>query len=287
MKKYKSILRVGSEETDFLNSEMFIVAFEKLDGGNVSFKKENGLLKLYSRVVELMPHEGFRGFRQWAEDNIDLSKLVEGKQYYGEWLVPHKIKYNVENINSFYLYDVLGTDGFYEGINSVRDVSKILSINMAPVFYEGLFIDYAHLSSFVGKSELGLTGEGIVIKAYDYRDRRGKQVFLKMVTDEFKEAKRTRIRKESETVDFLNEFVNDVLTEARVSKQLHKYIDDGLLDENFSSKDIGKILQILGISMFEDIMKEEAYQIEKYLKKKIGKKVPNVLIEVMKKEDRM
>ena len=39
--------------------------------------------------------------------------------------------------------------------------------------------------------------------------------------------------------------------------------------------------------MFEDIMKEEAYQIEKYLKKKIGKKVPNVLIEVMKKEDRM
>ncbi|MFC8689477.1 hypothetical protein [Brevibacillus porteri] len=86
------------------------------------------------------------------------------------------------------------------------------------------------------------------MKNADYRDRFGRQLFVKIVTDVFSEVKRQKPPKDpnqpkSEEVLFVEQYV----THARVEKFLYKLIDEGVLEEAFGEKDMGIILKNLNL----------------------------------------
>lgn len=288
MRKYNSIERYGKRGTqDILESGGDIVIFEKLDGANSSIQFIAGEIKCFSRNTELSEAETLRGFYSWAINHFGGFSREDGLILYGEWLCPHKLEYG-ENKNKFYLFDVYDSDKEeYLSLADIRLIARDYDLLMAPVFYEGEFKSIEHIQSFVSKSELGEIGEGVVVKNYAYRDRFGEQPFVKFVSDEFAEMSKTKKHTIKSSNDPLTEFIQSTLTEARVSKLIHKLVDEDKLTEDYAIEDMGSILKGLGSSVFDDIVEEELDELLKVLKQRVGKNVPNVVKKVLMTEGRI
>lgn len=287
MRKYNSIERFGKKGTqDVLEAGGFIAITEKLDGANSSVRLENSEIKCYSRNTELNENETLRGFYSWASDHFGDSDKNSGLILYGEWLCKHKLDYG-ENHDRFYLFDVYHIDKEeYLPLYDIKTTAEEYDLLLAPIFYEGEYKGLDHVQSFIGKSELGETGEGVVVKNYNYRNRFGEQPFVKFVSDEFAEA--TKVKKHNfNNSDPLTQYIETVLTEARVSKMIHKLVDENKLNEDYAIEDMGTILKGLGSSVFEDIIEEELDGLLKIVKSKVGKNVPNVVKQVLRNENRI
>ncbi|WP_261376213.1 RNA ligase family protein [Brevibacillus brevis] len=266
---------------------------EKLDGANASFRYdvETNSIRAFSRNMELHEEENLHGFFQWKQQ-LPKEKIVAGMVYFGEWLNPHKIKYPQYD-KQYFLFDMYDTAACeYVDFVIVEREAQRLGLHLVPVFYQGEYQGEAHLRSFVGKTALGgklrdeEIGEGIVVKNADYRDRFGRQLFVKIVTDVFSEVKRQKPPKDpnqpkSEEVLFVEQYV----TLARVEKFLYKLIDKRVLEETFGVKDMGVILKNLNLRIHEDLLKEEADALpdgydEKELRKVISKVIPLFVKEI-------
>lgn len=287
MKKYMKILRHGKGNTHLtIEPGSHITVLEKLDGANASFKLEDGVIKAFSRNNELDENNTLHGFYNWTQ-SLDKSKLLTGVIYFGEWLVKHKLDYG-ENANQFYLFDIYNTyTEEYVSFSIVKNEARYLNVNLVPVFYEGEFVSYEHLQSFVGKSQLGQVGEGIVVKNYSYKDKHGVQHFTKIVSDAFAEVKQVKKQRIAPRTDLLDEFVGMNLTPARVSKTLHKLVDEGVLKKDFDITDMGIILKNIGQRLYQDIIEEELDELLVQVKKKVGHKVPKVVKSVLAEEGRI
>lgn len=285
MKKYHKIVRHGQKGSHLtVQGNPEIVVMEKLDGANASFKLEDGEIKCFSRNSELHEGNGLRGFYQWVQENINADDLVEGGIYFGEWLVPHTIKYPQEAYQQFYLFDIYDEETErYIGFNLVEKQAEKLNLNLVPVFYKGEFQSYEHLEQFVGKSEIGEIGEGIVVKNYNYEDKHGDQLFTKIVSDKFAEKAKTKKQKMPQNKNELDDFVETYLTKARVEKMLNKLVDEGILDEDYGIEDMGTILKNSGKRIIDDILEEEMDSLIKIVKKKIGKRYPSKVKEIVNK----
>lgn len=198
----------------------------------------------------------------------------------------HKLSYG-EHENKFYLFDIYDTETErYIPFGLVKGVAEDLNLNLVPVFYDGEFQSIEHIQSFVGKSQLGETGEGVVVKNVNYEDKYGRQQFTKFVSDQFAEMAKTKKHKVNTQKDDLQEFVNASVNKARVSKIIHKLVDEGLLKEDYAIEDMGTILKNTGSKVFDDVIKEELDELLKLLKSKIGRKVPTIVKEVLIEEGR-
>lgn len=277
MRKYESITRYGKKGTNemFESGEELIVE-EKLDGANASMLLEEGKVRCFSRNQELDEHNTLRGFYQYAQGFADY--LTEGYIYYGEWLVPHKVNYHEEHQKKFYLFDVfdIKKDEYVEAIN-VLGYSINAGMLITPALKIDVFTSVADVMEFVGSSELGDKGEGIVIKYWnsDKRDA------IKIVSEEFTESRGTKKQKVNTTSDSLQEFVSATVTPQRVSKILDKLVDDGSIPEDYDFQDMPTILKSVGSLIYEDVMKEESDVLEAIVKKKVGKYSPKVIKEVI------
>lgn len=283
-KKYQSIERHGKSGTHLtVEGEPYIVIQEKIDGANASFQRVGDKILAFSRNTPLDETNNLRGFYEWTQ-TLDVSKIHYGSIFFGEWTAKHKLDYG-ENHNKFYLFDEYDTyTEKYMPFEEVKKVAEIIGIETVPVFYEGKFQSIEHIKSFVGKSVLGEIGEGVVVKNYNYTNKYGVQVFTKFVSDHFAEVSKTKQHKVK--ADPLTEFINSTLTEARVSKLIHKLVDEGKLNEDYAIENMGAILKGLGSSVFDDIIKEELDELLKVVKGRVGKAVPNVVKEVLVKEGR-
>lgn len=290
MKKYMDIVRLGQKTTvGVLNEGDYITITEKIDGANASFKKENSIIKAYSRNTELNEENNLRGFYQWTQ-TLNPESLLDDVIYFGEWLVKHKIQYPADRLNQFYLFDIYDeNNNKYINFSTVKYEANRLNLNLIPLFYKGEYQSFDHLMSFVGKTALGgEQGEGIVVKNVEYRDRYGKQIFVKLVTDEFRETQKQKAPKDpNRPITIEQQFVNDCVTKARVDKLLHKLVDEGILNEGFGIEDMGLILKNLGSRVYEDILKEEKDSLpenyeEKLIRKAIGSKIPLIVKEIIK-----
>lgn len=288
MKKYQDIVRHGKSGTHLtLEGNPHIVIQEKLDGANASFKRDGDKIVCFSRNTQLDESNTLRGFTTWVHDNLNADQLVEGAIYFGEWLVRHKIDYG-ENENKFYLFDIYDEETEqYISFKLVKNEAKRLNLNTVPVFYEGEFQSVEHIQSFIGKSQLGEFGEGVVVKNVNYTNKHGQQQFTKFVSDRFSEITKTKKQKINTQNDVMQEFVNSVVNKARVSKIVHKLVDEGLLQEDYAIEDMGTILKHTGSRVFDDVIKEEHDELLKLLKSKIGKKVPTVVKEMLSDEGRI
>jgi hypothetical protein len=289
MKKYLDIVRLGHKSTvGVLNEGDYIVIQEKLDGANASFKRNGDIIEAFSRNTKLDTEYNLRGFYEWTQQ-LDVSKLLEGVVYYGEWLVKHKLDYG-SNMNQFYLFDIYNDFTFeYVNFSMVKDESVRLSLNLIPLFYEGKYRSFEHLQSFVGKSILGTEGEGIVVKNINYKDRYDKQCFVKLVSDAFREVQSQKAPKDPNFQSVEMTFVNECMTKARVEKLLYKLVDENILEESFGIEDMGVILKHLGTRTYDDIMKEESDSLEKFeekdIRKCIGKKLPVIIKSILNEKE--
>ena len=286
MKKYDSILRHGKSATHLtLEGSPHIVIQEKIDGANASFQRVGDEILAFSRNTPLDSENNLRGFYEWTQ-TINPDKLAEGAIYFGEWTAKHKIDYG-ENHGKFFLFDVYGIyTEEYLPFGAVELASVNIGIDLIPVFYKGEFQSLEHIQAFIGKSTLGEFGEGVVVKNYDYRDKYGEQVFTKFVSDEFAEVSKAKKHTIKTNTDPLTEFINSTLTEARVTKLLHKMVDEGQLNEDYAIEDMGTILKHLGSAVYEDIIKEESDTLMKLIKSKVGRAVPNMVKQVLLTEQR-
>jgi hypothetical protein len=289
MKKYMDVTRLGHRTTiGVLNEGDHIVIQEKLDGANASFRRDGDKLVAFSRNTQLSDENTLGGFYQFVQElNIHIG---EGLIFYGEWLNPHKVKYP-EYEKTFWLYDVYDTSvGKYLSFDYVRALGETLGLNIIPVFYEGVYQGFEHLQSFVGKTALGGklgdidTGEGIVVKNVDYTDRFGNQIFVKLVTDVFREVQKQKAPKDPQELTQEQIFVHQTVTEARVEKFLHKFVDEGILESTYGIEDMGTILKNMNPRIKEDILKEERDMLpEEYDENKLNKAINRTVAQTVKK----
>ncbi|WP_405101630.1 RNA ligase family protein [Oceanobacillus sp. FSL H7-0719] len=283
MKKYSKIIRHGKNGTHLtIEGNPEVIVMEKLDGANASFGLIEGELKCFSRNKELNENDGLRGFREWVLKNINADELLPNAIYFGEWLVKHTINYPKDAYHQFYLFDIYST--LYDKYNSfdlVEMESERLNLKLAPVFYKGEFQSLDHVNSFVGKSAIGEDGEGIVVKNYSYVDKHGNQIFTKIVSDSFAEKKDVKKQKLPSNANELDNFIDTYLTNARVEKMIYKLVDNGVINEDFGIEDTGTILKNSGSLIVDDILEEEMDSLLKIVKRKISKKYPNKVREVI------
>jgi ATP-dependent RNA circularization protein (DNA/RNA ligase family) len=279
--KYPKVLRYGKQREQFEKDDR-IVVYEKLDGANASFVRIGDELVAFSRNTRLDESNNLRGFHQFVK-TLDVNLFDVGLIYFGEWLVQHKLDYG-ENKNKFYLFDILDVSmgqgyGAFIDHQYVRIEAHELGLEMAPIFYEGPFISLDHVKTFVGKSMLGETGEGVVVKCVK------KQLVAKIVSEAFAEAKGVKYH-EPKAASVEMEFVKMFLTEARAEKMLHKLVDEGVLKEDFDISDMGTILRVAGPRIYEDMVEEESDTLplcydEKKLRAGVGKVVAPMLRKII------
>lgn len=293
VKKYTDIVRMGHRDTVGVVKEGdYITVYEKLDGANASFTVDtNGSAEVlaFSRNTQLSPENNLRGFYEFTR-GIDPFALSPRAIYYGEWLVKHKVDYG-DNAGVFYLFDIYDkVTESYVPTNVVIEVAERLSLAIAPILYAGPYVSYEHLQSFVGRSAYASTpdgGEGVVVKNVNFRDRFGKQTFMKLVSDGFREIQPQKAPRDPNTVPSAEAaFVQTFMTEGRVDKLLRKLVDEALIPEDFGLEDMGAILRELGGRVYDDLFKEERESLpeefnERDIRKSIGKKLPLIIRSII------
>ncbi|MCI8659158.1 MAG: RNA ligase family protein [Lachnospiraceae bacterium] len=265
-KRYMEIERLRDDfKTGFRTGDLVQIS-EKIDGSNgaIQYDLMTDTLAAFSRNKRLNEKNRLSGFWDYvqslcAEDYKDTPDYV----IFGEWLTQNIIVYKQENIKRWYVFDIYDRKEMrYLPQTEVRQFAESHNLLYAHVFYEGAFISWEHVKSFVGKSAYGDLGEGVVIKNQTRLNSRDKDhpFVVKLVRKDLQEVKRARKQRRADPVDELlavREIVESVVTRQRVEKELYKMRDDGILPEDWKSWNIKMIAQNLPKRIYLDCVKEE------------------------------
>ena len=273
MKKYMDITRLKESYADGFEVGDLIYIQEKLDGANFSIKydEESDTIKAFSRRNELNFKETLRGawtFAQTIDKELLKETLGNNLILFGEWLVKHTIPYPTDTYSKAYFYDVY--DEVEEKYLPQGEVAKIiykLGLNQVPNFYIGNFQSWDLVNEYIGKTHMGGEyGEGIVLKNMSKLNNPNERLpfYIKIVGKEFYETKENHNSykltdlEAMEERNKLKELTSTVVTLPRVRKMINKFIDEGIIAEDWSEKDMGLIARNLGKRIYEDCVKEES-----------------------------
>lgn len=281
MKKYLDIERCKQKYAETFNVGEEIVIQEKIDGSNASIRydEESGTLKAFSRRLELNADNTLNGFWDYVQTlNLDTFKEILGSRYivFGEWMgAKHAIKYPENVYGKFWMFDVWDTQTEqylpYEETRSFYD--KLIAcgnednkFNFVPVFYIGKFESWEKTSELVGRTEVGAepTGEGIVIKRQNCLDSKSLRLpfYVKIVSEQFSEVHKSRKQKAIDPEAIAKKEANlalaaTIVTPQRVQKMIYKFIEDGLLPQDWDEYNLKDISKILPNAIYKDCVKEE------------------------------
>ena len=277
MKRYVDIQRLKDKYAMAFKEGEHIVCQEKLDGSNgqILFDAETGTLKAFSRRSELNQNntlQGFYDFVQALDASIISAALTSRYILFGEWVVKHTIRYPEDKMKQFYVFDVYDTETEqYMPWDFTKQIAEFIGLKTVPLFYDGPFISWEHIYSFVGKTEMGgePTGEGVVIKSQDRLDNKfsGTPAYVKIVAKEFSEVHQSKPQKEIDPEKLAKKQTDEALaativTERRVQKTLEKLIEDGIISEDWDEKSLGVIAKHLPRAIYNDCVKEEPETVE-------------------------
>jgi hypothetical protein len=198
--KYQHLERYGNTEVEGIEVGTCYV-FPKLDGTNGSVwldpsKPFGEKFCCGSRNRELSLDNDNAGFmKAMFDDDAVVPYIYQNPSHvlYGEWLVPHTLKtYNDDAWRKFYVFDVydrnkerlLSYDEYSEGLiaDGINVIAPIAIIKNGNIDHFTECLSKAH---YLVKDGEG-SGEGVVIKNYDYKNKYGRQTWAKIVTNEFK-----------------------------------------------------------------------------------------------------
>ena len=248
-----------------------IVTQEKIDGANFSIRydKEDNSVKAFSRKKELNFSNNLRGAWEWSQKlSVDLIKNVLGDNLvlFGEWLVPHTVKYPDDKYQNAYFFDVYNTETEeYLIQDKVKKIISDLNLNYVPVFYVGKFTSWDDVKSYIGKTEMGGEyGEGVVVKNQTKLNNPNTRLpfYTKIVCETFCE---TKAHSHNKVVDMEKmadrekavALTETIVTKARVTKLINKMVDEGIIREDWDAHDMGTIAKNLGKAVYYDCQKEE------------------------------
>lgn len=266
--KYHKIRRLGAVENEGILDKGTVYIFEKLDGANTQIRMEiidgKKQLLLGSRNRFITEEDGqFAAFYDWAHNHEPLQNLPVGIILFGEFALPHTIKYNDDFYNKFYLFDVYSIEGDgYLGYEEVERVAKEYDLELVKPWFVGTPDELADYMQFVGKSDYGPKGEGIIIKNYGFLNRFGRQAYAKVVSEEFKEVFDNKYqieRKEKSSNE--REVLATLVTEARVRKILEKGKNGEIDLGGFEYAGDMRDMRWLPKAVYDDIIDEEAHYI--------------------------
>lgn len=274
-KKFMDIERLKESFVDGFHKGDYIVVQEKIDGANFSIRydAENDTIAAFSRKNPLDFSNNLRGAWQWAQKlDKELVKdvLKTNLVLFGEWLVSHTIVYPQDKYQNAYFYDVYDVDAKqYLQQDAVKDIVDRLGLTYVPVFYAGEFQSWEHIQQFVGRTDLGgELGEGVVVKNMSRINDPNTRLpfYTKIVGEKFSEKKSVKPKvidpeKMAERERF-QALVDSVVTEGRVTKLVHKMVDEGIIPEKWDEHDMGTIARNIGKAVYYDCVKEEPDVVE-------------------------
>lgn len=281
MKKYLDIERCKQKYAETFNVGEDIVIQEKIDGSNASIRydEESGTLKAFSRRLELSADNTLNGFWDYVQTlNLDTFKEILGSRYivFGEWMgAKHAIKYPENVYGKFWMFDVWDTQieqylpyeetrSFYDKLIACGNEDN--KFNFVPVFYIGKFESWEKTSELVGRTEVGAepTGEGIVIKRQNCLDSKSSRLpfYVKIVSEQFSEVHKSKKQKAIDPEAIAKKEANlalaaTIVTPQRVQKMIYKFIEDGLLPQDWDEHNLKDISKILPNAIYKDCVKEE------------------------------
>lgn len=281
MKKYLDIERCKQKYAETFNVGEDIVIQEKIDGSNASIRydEESGTLKAFSRRLELSADNTLSGFWDYVQTlNLDTFKEILGSRYivFGEWMgAKHAIKYPENVYGKFWMFDVWDTQteqylpyketrSFYDKL--IARGNEENKFNFVPVFYIGKFESWEKTSELVGRTEVGAepTGEGIVIKRQNCLDSKSSRLpfYVKIVSEQFSEVHKSKKQKAIDPEAIAKKEANlalaaTIVTPQRVQKMIYKFIEDGLLPQDWDEHNLKDISKILPNAIYKDCVKEE------------------------------
>lgn len=270
-KKFMDIERIKESNTSGFNKGDHIVIQCKLDGANaaIRYDSETDTIVAQSRNQLLSLGNNLRGFYEWSQTlQKELVKSILGDKLiaFCEWAVPHSVVYPSNVYNHAYFYDVYNTETEqYLPQNEVKEIVSRLNLTYIPVHYDGEFISWEHCMSFMDKIVFGGNyEEGIIIKNQTrLNDPNTRSPFyLKIVGEKFTETKGQKHVKvvDPEKLKSMEEnkaLAETIVTEARVAKLLNKFVDEGILPEDWGAKEMPIVAKNLTKAVYEDCVKEE------------------------------
>lgn len=267
-KKYQHVERFGNSEVQDIELGVCYV-FPKIDGTNSSvWINDNDELRAGSRNRELSFDKDNAGFYSAiSKDKNILSYLHKHPTHrlFGEWLVPHTLKtYRDDAWRKFYIFDVcVDSDDQEKGLEYLPyDVYKPLleEFNLeylAPLRiiknadYDS-FVKCLEVNDFLIKDGNG-TGEGVVIKNYDFYNKYKRQTWAKIVASEFKEKHYKTMGSpvvENKMVE--ESIVDEFITTALIEKEFAKIVNEN--NGEWNSRMIPRLLSTVYYSLItEDI----------------------------------
>jgi hypothetical protein len=204
MHKYVDIVRMKEKYMAAFTQEEEITVSVKIDGANASFTydPDTALIKAFSRKKELDESntlEGFWNFTQQFPTDVVKSVTQDGRYViYGEWLVPHTVKYPESMYEKFYMFDIYDTvyEHYMPHSFTYRayEMLKTLGcdIEFVPILFTGAFTSWDDLMKYIDVSHTGASpcDEGIVIKTQDRlndADNSKSPKYIKIVSEKFSE----------------------------------------------------------------------------------------------------
>jgi hypothetical protein len=286
-KKYQHVERIGKDEVDGIEvGECWI--FPKIDGTNGSiYLDTEGNIKAGSRNRELTPENDNAGFYNWVLGNKNIKDYLQKHpthRLFGEFLVPHTLRtYRDNTWRRFYIFDVC-TDKEGGGLEYIpysiyQPLLEEFNLDYIPPIariknptYEN-FINCLEQNNFLIQDGKGV-GEGIVIKNYNFYNKYKRQVWAKIVANEFKEKHSKGMGCPEVNAQRMVEekIVDEFCTVAFVEKEFAKIVNEkcGWKSEY--------ILMLFG-RVFHELVKEEIWNIvKKYKNPKIDFKTLNAMV---------
>jgi len=256
--KYQHVARFGEEDClGIENGKCYLQP--KVDGTN-SVLWWDGELKCGSRTREVNPNNDNQKFADYIlSEPLRYEKLLDTFQncvVYGEWTKKkHTVKYIPEAMGKFYVFDIRRRDGTYITPEEYEPVLKALEIDYIPVIavlenptYEQL-VEVMNQNTFLVEDG---TGEGIVIKRFDYINQWNRIVWAKIVAEEYKQEKH-KVKKDYPP-DMIEIQITEILTDAFIEKEYLKLAEDG-----WNAKKIPILLN----TVFHEFINDEIWNILK------------------------
>ena len=271
-KKYPKIRALGSPETEGIFDGNIVVQ-SKVDGANFSFFLDDGKLIFASRNKIMLDKKDPKSWIGMVPIMSSFERCPEKFNpnyiYVGESLQKHSIAYL--DIPPFLGYDIwdIRTELFLDWKNSKSEF-KSLGLNFINVHFEanGNRVTIEEIKECINKSPYREGGdEGIVVKNYE------KQIFAKIVTDDFKEKSRAIFKGGNRPPEEGNTSIivsNIYATDARIEKTIYKLVDEGN-ELNMS------LVPILFTALAEDILEENIIEIYHLVNKIDFKYFNNIL----------